>query len=69
MILKINFSPPRPSSAAMDGVAFNGFATNYFPVVWDPITMMDAAVFPNPYTRRLGRRLAHLPLIRALSRW
>lgn len=43
------------------GYAFNGYAHNYFPVIWDPITMMDAAYTGESYIDPWGATWRHLP--------
>lgn len=43
------------------GYAFNGYAHNYFPVIWDPITMMDAAHTGESYLDDWGATWRHLP--------
>ncbi len=43
------------------GYAFNGFAQNGFPVVWDPITMLDASFSGASYVDLWGATWRHLP--------
>jgi hypothetical protein len=43
------------------GYAFNAFAQNGFPVIWDPVTMLDAAFSGESYVDLWGATWRHLP--------
>ena len=43
------------------GYAFDGYVNNGFPVIWDPITMMDAAYSGESYIDDWGATWRHLP--------
>ena len=43
------------------GYAFNGYVNNGFPVIWDPITMLDASLTGESYIDLWGATWRHLP--------
>jgi hypothetical protein len=43
------------------GYAFNAYANNGFPVIWDPVTMLDAAYSGESYVDLWGATWRHLP--------
>ncbi|SHI03702.1 Uroporphyrinogen decarboxylase (URO-D) [Sporobacter termitidis DSM 10068] len=43
------------------GYAFNAYASNGFPVIWDPVTMLDAAFSGESYIDLWGATWRHLP--------
>ncbi len=43
------------------GYAFNAYANYGFPVIWDPVTMMDAAFMGESYIDLWGATWRHLP--------
>jgi hypothetical protein len=51
----------RESPPKWMGYAFNAFAQNGFPVVWDPVTMLDAAFSGESYVDLWGVTWRHLP--------
>jgi hypothetical protein len=51
----------RESPPKWMGYAFNAFAQNGFPVIWDPVTMLDAAFSGASYVDLWGATWRHLP--------